>query len=127
MSKAVDDDEMARHLAAANGQFGVAADHLSDAEAHLNRALRQYGPEQDPLLVRSGYSRSASDPTPARSVAGATAVVPTLDDLTEGHVPAFDSVAPYGSKMAASSAYAKMVRGQAPGRHSITKPSLRWR
>ena len=122
LSKAVDDDEMARHLAAANGHFSKAASSMDDAEAHLNRALSQFKPEENPLMVPRGYSRSVSnrnDPEP--SLAGA--VTPSLDDMTEGDVPQYDSVAPYGEKNAAAVAFAKMVRtGQ--GRHVIGKPRL---
>ncbi len=66
-----------------------------------------------PLLPPRGYSRSSSNrDAPIPSLAGA--VTPSLSDMTEGHVPAYDSVAPYGEKNAAAAAFAKMVRtGQA--------------
>ncbi len=125
LGKAAEGDDLARHLTVANGHFGKSADHISDAQAHLNQALTHFSPDEFPLLVPSGYSRSSND-RPARSVAGATAITPTLSDMTEGDdVPQYDSVMPYpsGEKMAAATAFAKMVRtGQ--GRHVIGKPPM---
>jgi hypothetical protein len=121
LGKAVDGDHLARHLTGANGHFGKSADHISDAQAHLNQALTHFSPDQV-LLVPRGYSRSNSNSDPAiPSLAGA--VTPSLDDMAEGDVPQYDSVAPYGEKMAAATAFAKMVR-TGEGRHVIGKPSL---
>ena len=125
LGKAADDGDLASHLAAAHGQFGKAADHMDDAESHLNRALSRFSPEQVPLLVPRGYSRSNSNrDAPLPSLAGA--VTPSMSDMTEGDVPQYDSVAPYGEKVAAASAFAKMMTGKAPGRHVIAKSRL-WR
>ena len=102
---------------------------MDDAEAHLNQALTHFSPEENPLMVPRGYSRSSSNSDAAiPSLAGA--VVPSLSDMTEGEVPAYDFVAPYGEKNAAAVAFAKMVRtGQ--GRHMIGRPQSwanpRWR
>jgi hypothetical protein len=121
LGKAADSDHLARHLTAANGHFGKSADHMFDAQAHLNQALSHFKPE--PLLVPRGYSRSNSNSdAPIPSLAGA--VVPSLDDMTEGDVPQYDSVMPYGEKIAAATAFAKMFTGQTPGRHVLSKPSL---
>ena len=132
VSKAVDDDEMARHLAGAHGFFGKAADNMMDMEAHLNQALTQFKPDEMPLMVPRGYSRSNSNRNePEPSLAGA--VTPSLDDMTEGPVGQFSSYLPYpsGEKIAASAAFAKMFTGQAPGRHVIRKSPMwanpRWR
>jgi hypothetical protein len=121
LGKAADSDRLARHLTAANGHFGKAADHMDDAQAHLNQALSHFSPDEMPLLVPRGYSRSDSNSdAPIPSLAGA--VTPSLDDMTEGPVSQYDSVLPY-PKMAAATAFAKMVRtGQ--GRHVIGKPQL---
>jgi hypothetical protein len=125
LGKAAEGDRLASALAAAHGNFGKAADELADAQAHLNQALTHFKPEDVPLLVPSGYSRSASDP-PTRSVAGATAIVPSLSDLTEGgDVPQYDSVMPRPTGKVAA-AFAKMMTGEAPGRHVIGKPPM-WR
>ena len=125
LGKAADDADLASHLARAHGHFGKAASSMDDAEAHLNRALTQFKPEDVPLMVPRGYSRSSSNNNePLPSLAGA--VVPTLADMTEGDVPQYDSVLPRPSgKVAAAAAFAKMFTGQVPGRHVVTKP--RWR
>ena len=126
LGNAADSDRLARHLTAANGQFGKASDHLDDASAHLNRALTSFSPDEFPLLVPRGYSRaSANSDAPIPSLAGA--VIPSLDDMTEGHVGQYDSVLPYPAhdgKTAAATAFAKMFTGQIPGRHVIGKPQL---
>jgi hypothetical protein len=123
LGKAADSDRLARHLTVANGHFEKAADELSDAQAHLNQALSHFSPDEFPLLVPSGYSRSSND-RPARSVAGATAVTPSLSDMTEGgDVPQYDSVMPRPTGKVAA-AFAKMMTGEAPGRHVIGKPQL---
>ena len=120
---AADGHRLASALAAAHGYFGKAASSLEDAEAHLNQALSHFSPEQVPLLVPRGYSRSNSNSdAPIPSLAGA--VTPSLDDMTEGHVPQYDSIAPYGEKIAAATAFAKMFTGQTPGRHVIGKPPM---
>ena len=102
---------------------------MDDAQAHLNQALTHFSPDEFPLLVPRGYSRSSSNSdAPIPSLAGA--VTPSLDDMTEGSVSQFSSYLPYPSaahdeKNAAAVAFGKMVRtGQ--GRHVIGKPPM-WR
>ncbi len=126
LGKAAEGDRLARHLAAAHQEFGKAASSMDDAQAHLNQALSHFKPEEVPLLVPRGYSRSESNrDAPIPSLAGA--VTPSLDDMTEGEVPQYSNYMPYGSgsKVAAATAFAKMFTGQTPGRHVITTP--RWR
>jgi hypothetical protein len=121
IGKAADGDRLARHLTTANGHFGKAADHMDDAQAHLNQALTHFSPDQVPLLVPRGYSRSNSNSdAPLPSLAGA--VVPSLDDMTEGPVPQLSDA--YSEKNAAAMTFAKMFTGQTPGRHVIGKPQL---
>jgi len=147
IGKAADGDRFASALASAYGNFGKAASSIGDAQAHLNQALSHFSPEEVPLLVPRGYSASPSNSNaPIPSLAGA--VTPSLDDMTEGDVPQYDSVAPYGEKIAAAFAnydakaaaaaesakmkvagattFAKMFTGQTLGRYVIGRPRL-WR
>jgi hypothetical protein len=125
LGKAAESDRLARHLTAANGHFGKAADHMDDASAHLSQAMTGFSVDQVPLLQERGYSRNVKDEDAPIIPSLSAAIIPRLSDLTEGDVPQYDSVAPYGEKIAAATAFAKMMTGEAPGRHVITTP--RWR
>lgn len=85
MSKAADGDTLAGHVAAAHDHFNTAGGHMDDALSHLGGAMSAWG-----------HSTSVDTGTKV----GGEINVPTLDQLTEGGAPWYDSAVPYGEKVA---------------------------
>ena len=80
LGKAADSETLAGHMSDAHDHFNTSAEHMDDMEAHLGKAMSAWG-----------HNTAVSSDIEI----GGSASTPSLDEMTEGHVPQYDSAEPY--------------------------------